>query len=93
MQRAHAETLCGRQNSGELDLSLSFILFMYSNHRYARERAAEEPLGQASVGAVKPVVPEFPANKAAAAANPPRPNETPREIEVRSDGGTRMLFV
>eukprot|EP00752_Nemacystus_decipiens_P012874 g11397.t2 len=52
--------------------------------KYARERAAEEPLGQASAGPPKPMLPEFPEKKpvAAAAANSPRPDKTPREIEA-----------
>lgn len=63
------------------------ILFMRGHHRYARERAAEEPLGQASADPAKPIAPEFPA-KTSAAANSPRRNQTPREIEVNSSGDT-----
>lgn len=55
------------------------------HRRYERERAAEEPLGQAAVGPAKPMLPEFPVKKAAV-ANSPRPNKTPREIEVHSMG-------
>lgn len=51
------------------------------HHRYARERAVEEPLGQAPIGPAKPMLPEFPVKKGAA-VHSPRPDKTPREIEV-----------
>lgn len=47
--------------------------------RYAKERAVEEPLGQASC-ASKPMGPEFPAKKSTAASSP-RPDKTPREVK------------
>ncbi len=67
------------QSSGSTYVPFACWVDVHTDRRYARERAAEEPLGQDSSGPARPMVPEFPVKKTAG-ANSPRRNQTPREV-------------